>query len=177
VLVAILSAFALMQRGAANEQLVRQNAAQQLKSAFERARFDSVKRRAATIDVQARVIVTPTSYTLRTFNNDVNGNPVAADVVTNLPTGIVIGLYDEDPLTSQEVVFNMRGETPASPSPQFYVCNVNCTSPTNAKANLLIVTPTGTVNLLQGSATLPSFGAPAVNSVNNSTGINPDAVL
>ncbi len=177
VVIVVIGAFALMQRGAANEQLVRQNAAQQLKSAFERARFDSVKRRAVGSSAVAKVTVTPTSFTLRTYNDDVNGNPIAAETTTNLPTGIVIGLYDGTTLTSQEVVFNMRGETPTSPAPQFNVCNVDCTSPNNSNANVLIITPTGTVNLLSGSSQLPTFGAPAVNSVPTNSGVNPDAVL
>src|SRR5688500_10838000 len=138
VIIAVLAAFALMQRGSANEQLVRQNAAQQLKVAFERARFDSVKRRPGIdeTDLYAQVTVTPTSFTLRTFNTDVNSNPVAVNVVTNLPAGVVIGLYDGTTLATQDVTFDMRGETPTSPAPQFRVCNVTCASPTNATSNI-----------------------------------------
>jgi len=177
VVISVLAGFALMQRGAANEQLNRQNVAQQLKSAFERARFDSVKRRAVGSSEEAKVTVTPTSYTLRTYRNDVNGLPVGADFVTTLPAGIVIGLYDDSELTSQEVTFNMRGETPASPLPQFRICNLSCSSPTRANSNILIVTPTGTVNLLPGDSSLPTFGVPTVTNVNSNTGINPDVVL
>ncbi len=177
VVISVMAGFAIMQRGSANKQLTRQNVAQQLKSTFERARFDSVKRRAIGSAQEAKVTVTPTSYTLRTYNNDVNGLPVAVDSVTTLPAGIVIGLYDGTALTSLEVTFNMRGETPTSPLPQFFICNANCSSPNNSKANLLIVTPTGTVNLLSGSSTLPTFGLPAVTNVNSNTGINPDVVL
>jgi prepilin-type N-terminal cleavage/methylation domain-containing protein len=179
LVIATIAGFALMRSGAANEVLTRQNVAQQLKSALERARFDSVKRRADNIDndYRAKVTVTPTSYTLRTFNNDVNSMPIASDAVTTLPAGIVIGLYDGTTLTSQEVAFDMRGETPASPPPQFYVCNLNCTSPTNTTANILIVTPTGTVNLLPGGSTLPTFGVPAVDPVPVGSAVNPDAVL
>jgi prepilin-type N-terminal cleavage/methylation domain-containing protein len=178
VVIATIVGFALMRRGSANEQLARQNVAQQLKSAFERARFDSVKRRAIGGTDEAKVTVTPTSYTLRTYNNDVNGVAVASDAVTTLPAGIVIGRYPSGtPLTSMEVVFNMRGETPASPAPQFYICNVSCTSPGGTNANLLIVTPTGTVNLLPGNAILPTFGAPAVTPVPAASGVNPDTVV
>lgn len=177
VVIAILAGFALMQRGSANEQFKRQNVAQELKSAFERARFDSVKRRAVGSGQVAQVTITPASYTLRTYNNDVNGLPVATNVVTNLPSGVVIGRYDGTTLTSQDVAFDMRGETSSSPAPQFRVCNVSCSSPDNSNSNIVIVTPTGTVNLLPGGSTLPTFGAPAVTSVSNSTGINPDAVV
>jgi prepilin-type N-terminal cleavage/methylation domain-containing protein len=177
VVISVLAGFALMQRGAANQQLTRQNVAQQLKSAFERARFDSVKRRAVGSSEEAKVTITPTSYTLRIYNDDVNGLPVGVDSVTTLPAGIVIGLHDGSALTSQEVTFNMRGETPSSPLPEFYVCNVDCTSPNNSKANLVIVTFTGTVNLLSGDADLPTFGLPTITNVNSSTGINPDTVI
>lgn len=180
LVIATIVGFALMRRGSANEIFTRQNVAQQLKTVLERARFDSVKRRADNIggnDYRAKVTITPTTYTLRTYNNDVNSMPVASDVVTTLPAGIVIGLYDGTALTSQEVAFDMRGETSASPPPQFYVCNVSCSSPTNTTANILIVTPTGTVNLLPGGSTLPTFGVPAVNPVPVGSAVNPDAVL
>lgn len=176
VVIAIIAGFALMQRGSANVQLKRQNAAQELKVAFERARFDSVKRRTDSAH-SATVTVTPNSYTLRTYNNDVNGNPVTQTQTTNLPSGIVIGRYDGTSLTSTDVSFSMRGETPSSPAPQFYVCNVSCSSPTSANSNIVLVTPTGTVNLLPGGTALPTFGVPTMTNVSTSTGINPDAVV
>ncbi len=181
VVISIIAAFAMIQRGSANAQLTRQNSAQQLKTAFERARFDSVKRRPnegnPNTEAHAKVTVTPTSFTLRRYNNDANGAPGAVDVVTTLPPGVVIALYDGTTLTTRDVSFNMRGETAASPAAQFRVCNDSCASPTNSNANVVIVTPTGTVNLLSGSSTLPTFGAPAVTPISNSAGINPDAVL
>jgi len=177
VIIAIIAAIALMQRGSADSQFKRQNVATQLKNAFERARFDSVKRRAGDGSQPAKVIVSPSSYTLRIYNKDANGVGVAQDTVTSLPTGIVIGLYPSGTPSSQEVVFNMRGEATTSPSPQFYICNISCSSPGNASANLLIVTPTGTVNLLPGNATLPTFGVPTMTNVNASTGISNTVVV
>ena len=178
VVIGIISAFALMQRGAANDQLTRQNTAQQLKTAFERARFDSVKRRATTADQMALVTVTPASFTLRTYSNDANGVSVARDQTTTLPPGVVIAHFDNSvTLISQDVTFDMRGETPASPLPQFLVCNVSCSGADNTNSNIVIVTATGTVNLLAGGSTLPVFGVPTVTNVNTSTGINPNAVL
>ena len=178
VIISVISAIALLQRGSADAQFKRQNAARELKVAFERARFDSVKRRAVGGSApQASVTVTPTSYTLRTYNNDVNGVVVANDQVMSLPTGIVIARYDGVTLTSFAVSFNMRGETAASPAPRFYVCNTSCSSPTNANSNIVLVTSTGTVNLLAGGTGLPSFGIPSVNTIPTDTGVNPDAVL
>ena len=177
VVIAVIAGFALMQRGSTDVQLRRQNAAQQLKVAFERARFDSVKRRPNDSSTMAQVTVTPSSYTLRTYSNDANGVSVAHNQVTALPTDIVIARYDGTTLTSLGVTFNMRGETPASPAPQFYVCNASCSSPSNANANIVVVTATGTVNLLPGGSGLPTFGVPTITNVSNSTGINPDTVL
>jgi prepilin-type N-terminal cleavage/methylation domain-containing protein len=173
IIIGIVAAIAIMQRGGADDQFRRQNIARELKVAFERARFDSVKRRALP---PATVTITPGSYTLRTYNNDVNASPVPIDQVTNLPADIVIANYDGSVLTSTTVTFNMRGETGPSP-PQLYVCNVNCSSPSSDDANIVLVTSTGTVNLLSGNSSLPSFGVPTITNVGTSTGINPDAVL
>lgn len=173
VIIAIVAGLALMQRGSANEQLQRQNAAQGLKVAFERARFDSVKRRAGGGSEAAQVTVTPTSYTLRTYRNG-----TAEDNVTTLPPGVVIELYAGSSLVSQDVVFDQRGQTPQSPTPpQFYVCNVSCASPTNSNANLVIVTPTGTVNLLSGSGSIPSFGIPTMSNINTTTGVSNTVIV
>ena len=176
IIIAIVCAFALMQRGSANEQFQRKNIARELKIAFERARFDSVKRRAVGGAPQAYVTVTPASFTLRTYNTDVNGTSVANDLVTSVPSGVVIAHYDGSALVSHEVDFNMRGETPTSPAPQFYICNISCSSPTNSTANIVLVTPTGTVNLLTGGASIPTFTSPTVSNVSGATGINPIVV-
>ena len=173
-IISVVAALALMQRGLANEQFQRQNVARELKVAFERARFDSVKRRTMSGGsiLPAYVTVRPSSYTLHTYNNG-----VANDQVTPLPAGIAIERYDGVALTSFDVVFNMRGETGTSPPPQFYVCNDVPCSRTNARANLVIVTPTGTVNLLPGSGVLPTFGNPAVTNVAGTSNINPDVIV
>ena len=175
VIIATLAGFALMKRTPVDVYLKRQNVAQELKATLERARFDSVKRRAVSGSM-ASVTITPTSYTLRTYTSDVNGNNTPHDKTTTVPTGIVIAL-NGGTLTSSEVTFNMRGETPQSPAPQFYICNVDCSVPTNSTANFLIVTPTGTVNLLGGGASPPTFGVPAIQPIPVASAVNPDTVL
>ncbi len=176
VIIAIVASLALMQRGNANEQFQRQNAATELKIAFERARFDSVKRRAVTEPSYAGVIVSANAITLKTENN---GNAVTTDaadsVTTALPAGIVIERINGETLPVT-VNFNMRGETIVpSGSVQFRVCKFTCGSPTAATANLLVVTPTGTVNLLPGDAQPPTFANPTQPDV--TSGIRIDAVL
>lgn len=187
VVIAVMSAFALMQRGSANEQFKRQNVARELKVAFERGRFDSVKRRALrdstpdnpyspTDDIRARVLITESSYTLVTDNNT-NGDLVnddgtfdPADVRATSFGGqnIVIAGYGSLSLP-YTIYYNRRGDAVdsggASINPAFLVCNVSCTSPTVANSNIVLVTPTGTVNLLAGGTAIPSFTAPNVSVV------------
>ena len=75
------------------------------------------------------------------------------------------------------VTFNRRGET-AGGVPQFRVCNVSCASPTNATAETILVTPTGTVNILAGNATIPSFTNTALaGSTSNTASINYDVII
>jgi len=175
VIIACIAGFALMKRSPADVRLKRQNVAQELKATLERARFDSVKRRAAS-NAAAKVTITPTTFTLRTYTTDVNGNNTPHDKTTTVPNGIAIAIRNGT-LTSTEVPFNMRGETPQTPAPQFYICNVDCSSPTDSTANFLIVTPTGTVNLLSGSAQLPVFGVPGIQPIPVASAVNPDTVL
>ena len=178
IVIAIVAGLALMQRGSANEQFQRQNVARELKVAFERARFDSVKRRAVGGTApQAYVTVTPTSFTLHTYSNDVNGVAIVQNQGTTLPTGIAIARHDGTALTTFDVSFNMRGETPQSPPPQFWVCKGDCATASAADKNIVLVTATGTVNLLKPGVGLPSFGVPSVNNVSNTAGVNPDTVF
>ena len=175
VIIAVIATIALMQRGSANDQFKRQNAAIQLKNAFERARFDSVKRRAETEAVQAKVQVTTTGFTLTT-DKDLNGVLNSSDDETTslIPQNIGIKGYDGS-LNPPAVYYNKRGEAVDSVgnsiSPAFYVCNVTCNAPTASNSNIVLVTPTGTVNLLPGGSQLPVFGAPPVQNVPTTTDV------
>jgi prepilin-type N-terminal cleavage/methylation domain-containing protein len=182
VIVAIIAGIAVTQRGPANAQFQRQNVATQLKNAFERARFDSVKRRAqASPDVRATVQVNASSYTLTTYKVDSTGTATADTLTTGTsPQNVVIAGIESVTLPFT-LYYNQRGEAVdvngTSISPAFYVCSVSCSSPSNSNANLLIVTPTGTVNMLSGGSRVPTFTAPLVTTVPPSTGINNTARL
>ena len=186
VVIGVITGFALLQRGGANEQFKRQNVARELKSALERARFDSVKRRADDVDIpQARVVINETSFVLTT-DKDQNGVLEAADDQTTDFSGqdIVIGLKPglSFPVT---VTYSHRGESSASDpatntSPQFWVCNVSCSTPSASNSNLILVTPTGTVNMLAGGVSPPTFdphsgitNVSASNSINNTAAVTP----
>jgi Tfp pilus assembly protein FimT len=187
VIIAIVASLALMQRGNANEQLQRQNVARELKVALERARFDSVKRRGedgsanGLPDLRAKVLVNTNSFQLTTYRDDVNG--VAAAELQNyaLPPGTSIQRFDGG-VMPVEVFFNRRGEATAfaggsAVNPAFLSCNGPCLTQTPANSNIVLVTPTGTVNLLPGGTAIPSFAAPSVTTVAPGTGVNPDVIL
>lgn len=178
IVIAIVASMAMLNRGSANEQFQRQNASRELKVAFERARFDSVKRRAQPPsggdDPRARVVVNANSFVLW-VDTDGDGLPEASEAITTpLADGVINARYDSGSLPVT-LTFSMRGEVVENVS-QFRVCNITCTSPTTTTSDIVIVTPTGTVNLLPGSATIPTFANPSVSSPAAPV-INYDAVL
>ena len=172
-IISIVAALAFMQMGPANTQFQRQNVARELKVAFERARFDSVKRRAGNGVTPANVVVNANSYML---NTDSNNDGTYETVTTNLAQNITIAGYTTMTLPVT-VTFNARGEASAADingavNPQFVVCNGNCSSRGTDNTNIVLVTPTGTVNLLAGNATPPTFANANVTSVSTTTGIS-----
>jgi|SRR5436190_4200982 len=174
-IISIVASLAYFKMGTANTQFQRQNVARELKVAFERARFDSVKRHADGAG-PATVTVTTNSYTVKT---DINQNGVfepEESVPTTFAPNITISEYSgSGPLaisSSIIVTFDKRGEiTTTGGTSQFWVRD-NADAPSGSNANIVLVTPTGTVNLLGGDATLPAFDTPAFSNVPPTTGIN-----
>ena len=185
VVIAVIVGFALLQRGGADEVFKRQNAAQGLKSALERARFDSVKRRADAGAIQAKVLVNATSFTLTTDRDQDGVLNATDDQVTDISGLNVVIAGDVGATLPVTVTFNQRGEASAADAsvdvaPLFWICNVSCSAPTVTNSNILLVTPTGTVNLLPGGAAMPTFSPPGGitnvdpgNSINNYAAITP----
>ena len=158
VIIAILAALAIMNRGSANEVFQRQNATGELKVAFERARFDSVKRRADGVEPYpfASVEVRTNGFTLRTYTRQGNSNTATGqDWTRTFPTGVTLSHYSSGTLP-MTITFNRRGET-AGGVPQFRITD----SKTGA-SEIILVTPTGTVNVLPGTSTIPTFSNPAL---------------
>ena len=178
VVIAVLAGFALMQRGAADVQFTRQNAARELKTAFERARFDSVKRRADGVTVPfATVNIEATRMTLTT-DVDQNGVMDASDsLVTNFPPNISVAPRSGLSLPLL-VSFDRRGE-PDVVNPHFVVCNGTCdfTNDTVANANIVYVTSTGTVNMLPGGSTPDTFPTPQIQTVPGGTSIRTETYV
>lgn len=178
VVISVIASIAIFQFTSPRIQFARQNVSREFKVALERARFDSVKRRAAATSTYATVVVTPTSFTLFTDRN-VNGTVEASEGLANSFAGANMVISHDAATFPITVAFNQRGEVSAIDgggalvAPQFRVCIQSCASPTNANSDLLVVTPTGTVNLLPGGSTPPSFSPPAVSSVPAGTNWNP----
>ena len=187
VVIGIVSSIALMQLRTPKNQLSRQNVARELKVAFERARFDSVKRRVATNAEMAKVTVSATAFTLTTDVN-LNGTLEPSDASINNFSNQNVTITNTTgnamvfPVT---ITYNKRGEpiakdaNNATVSPIFLICNGTCNSnnATSSNANIVLVTPTGTVNLLPGNGAVPTFATPNVTTVPGNANINNLAVV
>ena len=177
-IIVIVSTIAFMSFGSSKKQLSRQNVARELKVAFERARFDSVKRRAQSGN-QASVVVEGNSFTLKT-DVDQNGTIEAGEERVNTSWNSDISILSQNgsastPTTTVE--FNKRGETVTTGTAVFLVCNGVCSTPTASNSNLVLVTATGTVNILPGGTTTPTFAAPSVTSVPNNANIRAETKI
>jgi prepilin-type N-terminal cleavage/methylation domain-containing protein len=180
VIIAIVAGIAIMQRGRANIDLARQNLSHDLKAALERARFDSVKRRADDSAVEATVIVNSFGYTLRTDKNQDGALDSTDDESTSINNGMIITGENgiNLPVT---LTYDQRGEVTATSggsviNPVFRICYLNCLDVT--KTDLLLVSPTGTVNLLPGSSDLPVFLPPSgISTVPPGTSVSNSAVV
>ncbi len=184
VIIIIVATLAFMQFSAPQISLRRQNVAQIMKQAFERARFDSVKRRVLSAN-RAHVVVSANTFSLVTDPNNNGVTTDASDSVTTDFAGQNISITGNSMTFPVTVWFDKRGEVEARDAsnslvnPVFLVCNGTCTFSTanSTNANIVLVTPTGTVNLLPGGATVPTFSAPGVTNIPPGTGVKSDVVL
>jgi prepilin-type N-terminal cleavage/methylation domain-containing protein len=170
MIIVIIASIALMNGREANQSFKRQNAARELKAALERARFDSVKRRAdedaPTPVMRAHVIVESNQFTLVTDDNSDGDLDDALDSkVTPFSPGVTLAPRTGLTLPAT-IYFNRRGE-PSESDVRVAVCDGACTfaSATASTANLLQLTATGTVNLLPGGSPAPTFSPPGVTNV------------
>jgi Tfp pilus assembly protein FimT len=179
LVIIIVASIAFMNGGSANPQLQRQNAARQLKEAFERARFDSTKRRADGNALRpfASVEVRANGFTLHTFvDADANPNtaPVARDQEFPIANGITIEHYASGTLsTPMTITFERRGAPTGDP-------RFRITENSYSTSEVVIVTPTGTVNLVGsvGSNTNFNFSNPSLNgSPGAGDTINNDVIM
>ena len=185
VIVAVLVTIAVGSFGSATTNLNRQNIAREFKVSLERARFDSVKRRASVCSDMSGVTIDESSFSLM-IDMDSDGklsdhevrtaNLAQRSDVTIVPNGLTL------PIT---VRFDQRGQAfindcdPASIAtasiPLLFFCNGVCT-PGSANAqnsNVIFISPAGTVAMLYGGESMPTFEEPTVTDVPADENINP----
>lgn len=186
VITAILVTLALISFGNTQTQFNRQNIARELKVNLERARFDSVKRRAVnTADLAEVKLLSATSFSVKIDTNQ-NGTLDANETRTinfaGQTTVRLVGNLLVFPIT---INFDRYGRITAkdgtSPTPQnitpiFTICTNNCTAAnaTASNADVIYVSPSGTVTMLAGGSSQPTFQNPNVSNVSVNSNLNPD---
>jgi len=182
--IAVLVTFAVASFRSAGSNLNRQNLAREFKVSLERARFDSVKRRASVCSDMSGVTIDGSQFSLMIdMDNDgmLSDHEVRTSNLSNrgdvtiVPNGITL------PVT---VRFDQRGQAfindcdpasvPTATIPLLYFCNGNCTPETaNAEnSNVIFVSPAGTVAMLYGGEGMPEFDEPTVTAVDPGFNIN-----
>jgi Tfp pilus assembly protein FimT len=152
----------------------RQRIAKEFKSYLERARFDSVKRRATDISDMSRITLnSPSSFTAA---YDRNGNGILdtaesqiVDFTQRSNTQIVVSDTLNYPVT---IFFNQRGHIIAKDSlgvdinPVFTICSKNCnaTSQNNEDLTVLSISNTGTVAVLSGGESPTALPTPSITN-------------
>jgi prepilin-type N-terminal cleavage/methylation domain-containing protein len=175
-LLAVLSTLALIQFKTSKIDLERQRIAREFKVYLERARFDSVKRRAVDVSEMAKITLnSPTSFTAAI---DLNGNGKLdatdirqVDFAQRSETRIEVSSTLNYPVT---ILFNQRGHITAKDNlgndvtPVFTICSKNCsgTTQTNEDLTVLSLSTTGTVAVLKGGQSPTALATP---SITNST--------
>jgi Tfp pilus assembly protein FimT len=183
--VAILVTFAVAQFGSANESYERQNLAKEFKIHLERARFDSVKRRASNLADMAMVnVLNSTSYNAATDLNQ-NGTIDTSDIRNIDFSGRTdVKIYLASGLNFPVLIrFDRQGhalitDSSGNPVDHFIFCGKGCTAATanGSNSNIVYISPTGTVAMMGGGESIPNFNAPNVSNTwsNSNSGINPE---
>jgi len=184
VIVAVMATFAILALGSSSQNLDRQNITKEFKVSLERARFDSIRRRASDCTDMGRVEITSaTSFNIVT---DINQNgtidPEDSRAVDFGARSLVQIVDDPAPTYPVVIRFDERGNASsgtcgaetAVDSPTVF-CEVPCTADTaNASnSNIVFVSPTGTAAMLTGGETIPTFSDPTTSSIDSSSQINP----
>src|SRR5688572_27031668 len=185
VVVGILVTLAVASFRSAGTNFNRQNIAREFKVSLERARFDSVKRRATVCSDMSGVTVTADSFsTMVDMNND--GTLGAQEVrVSSLAGRSDVSIVPNGVTLPVTIRFDQRGQAfindcapssiPTATIPLLYFCNGGCTPLTaNAEnSNVIFISPAGTVAMLSGGEGMPTFDEPSVTDVPPNTDINP----
>ena len=178
----VLATAALVTLDSSKKKLQMQNIAREFKVYLERARFDSVKRSAEdTTDMAKVVLHSPTSFSANTdYNQD-------GKLDTSETRDIDFSYQKDVKFLSASTVFpvfiyfNNRGQIKAvdgdgnSIIPTFIICEKNCEEVDSQPATFQIVSlsPTGTVTILNGGELMETAKVPDAAEINSSSGIDP----
>src|SRR5688500_9987031 len=178
VIIAIVVTFAFAQLSRPKDHFQRQNMARELKVYLERARFDSVKRRAEGANNLSRVVITSSKSFSVTTDLNQNGTletPAETRVVnfSGQSNVQIMGTGLSFPVTMS---FDRHGHVTTTNSsgteinPIYTFCDSGCTlqNANSSNATVIFVSPSGTVSMTAGGETLPVFQAPSVTNVNSS---------
>lgn len=179
---AILATFAIAQFGNPRQTLQRQNISHELKSYFERARLDSMKRRAAAQNQMASVVIdSATSFHLSSdLNQDGKLDAAETRKINFNSSGVK---FVGDNLNNRYPVivrFDQRGfitavdNTGTTVNANFVLCKDCATlAAANAKnSDKVSVSPTGAILMMAGDVAVPTIKNPTVTSVDTKTQIN-----
>lgn len=179
VVIGVLVVVAVIQVGSAPDDFDRQKIAKQLKVYIEKAKFDSVKRSPRTLNEMSSVTITSTtSFSVQTDLN-MNGTLETFEIQqANLNETRIKDTGWNFPII---IRFNKNGHAIATDNlnnlitPNFEVCENRClaTVSTADNTSIISVSPTGTVALLKGGDTIPTYTSPAVTSVTPTADVDP----
>jgi type II secretory pathway pseudopilin PulG len=179
----VLTIMAVMQLGRSRTHFQRQRIAREFKVNLERARFDSVKRRANAGNEMAGVILNNSkSFTAITDMNQ-NGKTFNADGTAEASDSRVVNFTDRSdaqilvsdtlnyPIT---ILFNQRGLLTATDkfgnavNPVFTICSNKCTE-ASKESTVISISTTGTVAVLNEAPSATATPLPAPSPITSST--------
>ena len=174
VVLAILTTIAVMNFGNSKTDLQRQRIAREFKVYLERARFDSVKRRAVDVNNMSRITLNSSSSFTAAIDLNENGVLDATDTRQvafdeRAETPIIVSSTLNYPVT---IRFNQRGQVSVKDNlgndvnPVFTICSKNCTgtSPNNQDLTVISVSTSGTVAVLKNGQNPSALPTPLISS-------------
>lgn len=176
VVIGVLCGVAVLQLNGARNDLQRQKIVREFKTSLERARFDSVKRRAMTNADMSKVILnSATSFTERIDYNEDGTLSTAETRSVDFTQGSATQILVTDTLNYPVTIsFNQRGHVTAidglgnSINPVFRICS-NCTA-ASPDVSYISISPSGTV---ADTRTAPSaLPTPVINGNISSNALN-----
>src|SRR5215213_7957667 len=177
----ILVSMAVTRMINAQSNLERQNLAREFKVNLERARFDAVKRRALDLADMTRITInTETSYKVLIDLNQNGSLETTEERTISFSDRSNVKILGTDLVFPVTIRFDRFGNTTTvngsgdTISPVFTFCEGECTleTATVANSNIISLSSTGTVAMLNGGETLPTFEDPTVTAVNTGTAVN-----